>query len=99
MTWCPLMEGTREVRSIPNRQSSRKPRRRPSLDKIFLKQGGKQLRIRHRDWIIPGRPLNMIMQGELLGSLLPRPLLILLLGPLLELWQILRNCQQSYQGT
>ncbi|AES96503.1 transmembrane protein, putative [Medicago truncatula] len=38
-------------------------------------------------------------QGFLEKNMLSRLLLIPLLGPLLELWLILRNCQQSYQGT
>jgi len=51
MTGCSLMEGTREVRLIPNRQLVRHPRRHSSLDKVLLEQDGKQLQICHWDWV------------------------------------------------
>ena len=97
MTWCPLMEGTWKVRSI-------------RTDNLLGNWGGalvmhlrKQLCIFHRNQIILWHPLNTIMQGEQLGSLLSRLLLISLLkwllGLLLKLRRILRNCQRSYQGT
>jgi len=40
MAECSLMEGTGEVRLIPNRQLVRHPRRRSSLDEILLEQDG-----------------------------------------------------------
>jgi len=42
-----LMEGTGKVRLIPNRQHIRHSRRLSGLDKVLLKQDGKQLRICH----------------------------------------------------
>jgi len=78
MIGCPLTEDTKEVRSIPTWQSFRHPRRRPSLDKILVQQGGKQLCIFHRNQIILWWFLNTILRGELLLSLLSRLLVILL---------------------
>ena len=43
MTWCPLMEGTREVGPIPSWQFLRHSRRWSGLNKVLLKQTGKQL--------------------------------------------------------
>jgi len=40
MAGCCLLEGTGEVRLIPNRQLVRHPRRRSSLDKVLLEQDG-----------------------------------------------------------
>ncbi len=40
MVGCSLMEGTREVRLIPNWQLVRHPRRRFSLEKVLLEQDG-----------------------------------------------------------
>ena len=100
MTRCPLMEITREVRSPPIRQLVRYPRKCSGLDKVILKQGGKELHIFHRNWIILWWFLSMILWIELLRSLLSRLLyaqwLALLLEPLLELWRILHNCQWRY---
>lgn len=79
MVGCPLMEGIREIKSIPNRQIPRNPKRRFGLDKVLLEQGGKQLLIPYRHWIKLWHPLNIILWGKLLGSLLSRPSLILLL--------------------
>jgi hypothetical protein len=73
------MEGIGKVRSIPNRQSFRHPRRCSGLDKVLLKQSGKQLCIFHRNQIILLCFLDTILRGELLRSLLSRLLLILLL--------------------
>jgi len=79
MTWFPLMEGTREVRSIPNRQSFRHSRRRFGMDKVLLEKSGKHLGILHRNQIILLSFLNTILQGGLLRSSLSRLLLRLFL--------------------
>jgi len=49
MALCHLMEGTKVIRSPMRRQFLRYQRRWSSLDKIFPKQGGQQLRIFHWD--------------------------------------------------
>jgi len=88
MVGCSLVEGTWEVRLIPNRQHIRHPRRRSGLDKVLLEQNGKQLRICHWDWV----KLH-------LWSLFSRLLLMLAFRSLLELQLILRSYQWSHQGT
>jgi hypothetical protein len=81
MAGCSLMKGAWEVRLIPNRQLVRHSRRLSSFDKVLHEQDGKQLRIRHWDWV----KLH----------LLSRLLLMLAFGPLLELrplWLGLERC-------
>jgi len=52
MTLCPLMKGTKAIRSPMSRQFLRYRRRWSSLDKVFPKQGGQKLCILHWDRII-----------------------------------------------
>ena len=82
MAECSLMEGTGEVRLIPNRQHIRHPRRHSGLDKVLLEQDGKQLCICHWDWV----KLHP-------SSLFSRLLLMLAFESLLELRLILRSYQ------
>src|SRR4030042_3827964 len=79
MTWCSLMENTREVGPIPTWHYFWHLSECPCLDKFLLKQGGKQLRIRHRDQIKLRLPLNTLQWVRLLVNPLSRLLLTLLL--------------------
>jgi len=94
MTRCPLMEGTREVRSPPIRQPFKPPRRRSGLDKVLLKQSRKQLCILHKNQIIMRCFLSMILWIELLRSLLSR-LLLILLKPGLITWILCSICDRN----
>jgi len=81
MTWCPLMEGTREVGPIPSWQFLRHPRRWSGLNKVLLKQIGKQL---------------CIFYGNRIKLWLSRSLLFGLLLTLLKLGLITRILNNIY---
>jgi len=70
MTWCPLMEGTKEVRGIPNRQHIRHLRKWPGLNMILLKQDGKQIHIFHGYWVTLRCFPNLVLKNKLLGNLI-----------------------------